>query len=98
MGHGRHVLTFPVGNPGPDQFLNLVAFVTDSNEAWPSKDARSLTLPATREEAIHDFERGGFGQTDNNQQPNTKHNNQKHTKFPAKSNSGTSLNSRVTDT
>ncbi|KAK4153461.1 hypothetical protein C8A00DRAFT_43640 [Chaetomidium leptoderma] len=63
MGHGRHVLTFPVGKPGPDQLLNLVAFVTDSNESWPSKDARSLALPATREDALQDFEQGGFGKS-----------------------------------
>ncbi len=63
MGHGRHVLTFPVGNPGPDQLLNLVAFVTDSNASWPSKDGKSLTLPATRDDALRDFEQGGFGKT-----------------------------------
>lgn len=63
MGHGRHVLTFPVGNLGPGQLLNLVAFVTDSNESWPSKDARSLTLSATRDDALRDFEQGGFGTT-----------------------------------
>ncbi|KAH6649348.1 hypothetical protein F5144DRAFT_634596 [Chaetomium tenue] len=62
MGHGRHVLTFPVGKPG-EQFLNLVAFVTDSSESWPSQDARSFTLPATREDALRDFEEGGFGKT-----------------------------------
>jgi salicylate hydroxylase len=98
MGHGRHVLTFPVGNPGPDQFLNLVAFVTDSNEAWPSKDARSLTLPATREEAIHDFERGGFGQTVKKLLRLTKDKMDKVSLFPALSEGCTSLNSRVTDT
>jgi salicylate hydroxylase len=63
MGHGRHVLTFPVGSPGPDQLLNLVAFVTDSNEDWPSKNARNLTLPATRDDALRDFEQGGFSKT-----------------------------------
>ncbi|KAK4038532.1 hypothetical protein C8A01DRAFT_17381 [Parachaetomium inaequale] len=63
MGHGRHILTFPVGRPGPDQLLNLVAFVTDSNESWPSQDARGFTLPATREDALHDFEQGGFSKT-----------------------------------
>ncbi len=63
MGHGRHVLTFPVGSSGPDQLLNLVAFVADSNESWPSKDARSLTLSATRDDALRDFEQGGFGPT-----------------------------------
>lgn len=63
MGYGRHVLTFPVGSPGPDQLLNLVAFVTDSNNSWLSNDARSFTLPATREDAIRDFEQGGFGKT-----------------------------------
>ncbi|KAK4235967.1 hypothetical protein C8A03DRAFT_17345 [Achaetomium macrosporum] len=63
MGHGRHVLTFPVGRPGPDQLLNLVAFVTDSNESWPSQDARSFTLPATRDDALLDFEQGGFSNT-----------------------------------
>ncbi|KAH6844612.1 hypothetical protein B0I37DRAFT_398248 [Chaetomium sp. MPI-CAGE-AT-0009] len=58
-----HVLTFPVGNPGADQFLNLVAFVTDSNKFWPSQDARTFTLPATREDALRDFEQGGFSTT-----------------------------------
>ncbi len=61
MGHGRHVLTFPVGRHEQGRLLNLVAFVTDSNEAWPSKDARNLTLPATRDDALRDFEQGGFG-------------------------------------
>ncbi len=61
MAHGRHVLTYPVGDPGPNQLLNFVAFVTDSNETWPSTDARKLTLPATRDDALHDFEHGGFG-------------------------------------
>ncbi|KAK3901228.1 hypothetical protein C8A05DRAFT_45078 [Staphylotrichum tortipilum] len=61
MGHGRHVLTFPVGEPGPDQLLNLVAFVTDSSKTWPSADARSLTLPTMRDDALRDFEQGGFG-------------------------------------
>ena len=63
MGHGRHVLTFPVGRREQGRLLNLVAFVTDSNESWPSKDARSLTLPATRDDALRDFEQGGFGLT-----------------------------------
>jgi salicylate hydroxylase len=63
MGHGRHVLTFPVGKPGGERFLNLVAFVTDPNESWPSQDARSFTLPATREDALRDFEQGGFSKT-----------------------------------
>jgi salicylate hydroxylase len=63
MGHGRHVLTFPVGRAGPDQLLNLVAFVTDPNEGWSSQDARSFTLPATRDDALRDFEQGGFSNT-----------------------------------
>ncbi|KAK3302999.1 uncharacterized protein B0T15DRAFT_486526 [Chaetomium strumarium] len=63
MGHGRHVLTFPVGRAGPDQLLNLVAFVTDPNESWPSQDARSFTLPATRDDALRDFEQGSFSNT-----------------------------------
>jgi salicylate hydroxylase len=63
MGHGRHVLTFPVGSPGPGQLLNLVAFVTDSNESWPKQDSRSFTLPATRDDALRDFEKGGFSKT-----------------------------------
>ena len=63
MGYGRHVLTFPVGAPGPDQLLNLVAFVTDLNQSWTSQDTRSFTLPATREDAIRDFKQGGFGGT-----------------------------------
>ena len=63
MGRGRHVLTYPVGKIGEEQFLNLVAFVTDASESWPSQDARSFTLPATREDALRDFEQGGFGRT-----------------------------------
>lgn len=98
MGDGRHVLTFPVGNPGPDQFLNLVAFVTDSNKTWPSKDAKSLTLPATREDAIRDFERGGFGQAVQKLLRLTKENMDKVSLFPAISNGYTSLNSQGTDT
>ncbi|KAL2192352.1 hypothetical protein P885DRAFT_47857 [Corynascus similis CBS 632.67] len=58
-----HVLTFPVGAPGPDQLLNLVAFVTDLNQSWTSQDTRSFTIPATREDAIGDFKQGGFGTT-----------------------------------
>jgi salicylate hydroxylase len=98
MGHGRHVLTFPVGSPGPNQFLNLVAFVTDSNETWPSKDARSLTLPATRENAIRDFERGGFGPAVQKLLRLTKDKMDKVRLFPALSDRCTSLNSRVTNT
>ncbi|GAB1316953.1 Salicylate hydroxylase [Madurella fahalii] len=63
MGYGRHVLTFPVGKPGPTQLLNLVAFVTDKSGSWPSRDATCLTLPATREDALRDFREGGFGET-----------------------------------
>lgn len=50
MGPDRHVLTFPVNHGAT---LNLVAFVTDKKE-WPSDE--HLTLPATREEALSDFE------------------------------------------
>ncbi|KAK4118001.1 FAD/NAD(P)-binding domain-containing protein [Parathielavia appendiculata] len=63
MGHGRHVLTFPLGNPGTGQLLNLVAFVTDSNQSWPKQDSRSFTLPATREDVLRDFDEGGFSRT-----------------------------------
>ncbi|KAK3290939.1 uncharacterized protein B0H64DRAFT_451521 [Chaetomium fimeti] len=63
MGHGRHVLTFPVGKPGGEQFLNLVAFVTDANKSWPSQDTKSFTLPATMEDALRDFEQRGFSKT-----------------------------------
>ncbi|CAK7203723.1 hypothetical protein SEUCBS139899_006469 [Sporothrix eucalyptigena] len=55
MGPERHALTFPVNH---GQTLNLVAFVT-TPEPWPSKDAQQLTLPATRNDALRDFE--GFG-------------------------------------
>jgi hypothetical protein len=86
MGHGRHVLTFPVGTPGPGQLLNLVAFVTDPNKTWPSKDVRSLTFPATREDAMRDFERGGFGQAVQSLLRLTKDKMDKVSLFPALSN------------
>jgi salicylate hydroxylase len=53
MGTGRHVLTFPINHGA---VLNLVAFVTTDKD-WP--DYSRSTLPATREEAIKDYE--GFG-------------------------------------
>ncbi len=55
MGRGGHVLTFPV-NMG--QVLNIVAFHTTEAE-WP--DSSQLTAPATREDALRDFQ--GFGPT-----------------------------------
>ena len=55
MGHGSHVLTFPV-NMG--QILNVVAFHTTKDD-WP--DSSRLTAPATREDALRDF--SDFGPT-----------------------------------
>jgi salicylate hydroxylase len=53
MGTGRHILTFPINHGAT---LNLVAFCTTDKD-WP--DYTKSTLPAKREEAIHDFQ--GFG-------------------------------------
>ncbi|OIW27096.1 FAD/NAD(P)-binding domain-containing protein [Coniochaeta ligniaria NRRL 30616] len=53
MGPNCHALTFPVSHGNT---LNLVAFVSD-NKRWP--DEARLTLPATREEILHDFREFG---------------------------------------
>jgi salicylate hydroxylase len=50
MGHGKHILTFPVNH---GKTLNLVAFRTTS-EDWP--DAQKLTRPGQREELLREFE------------------------------------------
>ncbi|KAK3385259.1 hypothetical protein B0H63DRAFT_449328 [Podospora didyma] len=55
MGRDRHVLTYQV-----NEMLNLVAFVTDSDDTWPGGVA-NMKIPTTREDVLHDFE--GFGQT-----------------------------------
>ncbi|KAK0736638.1 hypothetical protein B0T21DRAFT_441274 [Apiosordaria backusii] len=61
MGPNRHLLTFPV-NRQKERFLNLVAFVTDKNQTWSRTEASSLTLPATRTDALKDFEQAGFSE------------------------------------
>ena len=53
MGPGGHVLTFPIDH---GQTMNVVAFHT-TEEEWA--DSNKLTAPATREDALRDFE--GFG-------------------------------------
>lgn len=53
MGPNCHVLTFPISN---GQIFNLVAFVTDEKD-WPDKSR--LTLPATKEEILHDYRNFG---------------------------------------
>jgi len=55
MGQDGHVLTFPVNHGST---MNVVAFKTNS-AAWPSED--KLTLPTTKEAALHDFQ--DFGPT-----------------------------------
>ncbi|KAK4195430.1 putative salicylate hydroxylase [Triangularia verruculosa] len=62
MGPNRHLLTFPV-NRQEERFLNLVAFVTDQSQTWPSQGPASLTMPATKMDALKDFERAGFSDT-----------------------------------
>ncbi|KAK4675828.1 hypothetical protein QC764_507200 [Podospora pseudoanserina] len=60
MGLNRHLLTFPVHRQS-EQFLNLVAFVTDEDgQMWPQEGPASLTLPATKADALRDFEQAGF--------------------------------------
>ncbi|KAK4173286.1 hypothetical protein QBC36DRAFT_245800 [Triangularia setosa] len=54
-----HLLTFPV-NRQKERFLNLVAFVTDESQIWPNRGPSSLTLPATKRDAVKDFEQAGF--------------------------------------
>lgn len=55
MGHGGHVLTFPVNH---GKMVNVVAFhTTDTDWADPTK----LTAPASRADALSDF--AGFGDT-----------------------------------
>lgn len=53
MGPGGHALTFPVSH---GTMLNLVAFKTADRD-WP--DDKRLTLPATREEILHDYREFG---------------------------------------
>lgn len=55
LGKNRHVLTFPVEHGAT---LNVVAFVTNDRETWPSTS--KLTLPTTKAEALDDFRE--FGQ------------------------------------
>lgn len=55
LGRNRHVLTFPVEHGAT---LNMVAFVHNDREEWPS--ATKLTLPTTKAEALDDFRQ--FGQ------------------------------------
>lgn len=55
MGKGNHVLTFPVNH---GQTMNVVAFHT-SDKPWV--DTSKLTAPATRQDALRDFD--GFGHT-----------------------------------
>lgn len=55
MGKGGHMLTFPVNH---GQTMNIVAFRTTKKD-WP--DHSRLTAPATRDDALRDFE--GFGYT-----------------------------------
>ncbi|KAK0668365.1 putative salicylate hydroxylase [Cercophora samala] len=59
MGPNRHLLTFPVDKQD-EKFLNLVAFVTDESQVWPERGPASLTLPATKADALGDFEQAGF--------------------------------------
>ncbi|KAK3994342.1 putative salicylate hydroxylase [Cladorrhinum sp. PSN332] len=56
MGPGAHLLTFPVLDK-----LNIVAFVTDANTEWQSNT--SLTVPATKQDAINDFKNIRFSDT-----------------------------------
>jgi salicylate hydroxylase len=53
MGPSGHMLTFPINH---GQIMNVVAFRTTQNE-WP--DSARLTKPATREDALKDFD--GYG-------------------------------------
>ncbi|CAK3816224.1 Salicylate hydroxylase [Lecanosticta acicola] len=53
MGPGGHMLTFPVNH---GKTLNIVAFHTTEDD-WP--DYTRLTRPATREDALRDFQ--GYG-------------------------------------
>lgn len=55
MGHGGHVLTFPVNH---GKTVNVVAFHTTDKD-W--LDPTKLTAPASRADALSDF--AGFGDT-----------------------------------
>lgn len=55
MGKGGHMLTFPVNH---GRTMNVIAFHTTEKD-WP--DHSRLTAPATRDDALRDFE--GFGYT-----------------------------------
>ena len=53
MGPSGHMLTFPINH---GQIMNVVAFRTTEND-W--NDSSRLTKPATRKDALRDFD--GFG-------------------------------------
>ncbi|KAF3760951.1 putative salicylate hydroxylase [Cryphonectria parasitica EP155] len=54
LGQNRHVLTFPVDHGA---MMNMVAFVTNNREEWPSTS--KLTLATTKAEALDDFREFG---------------------------------------